>query len=140
MFLRMTFQNLLDLRCGIVEEIKLGSLPPHIANRIGSIYRQDVWLSTESYHHICNEHPDLSDAEVELLPYALEFGRATFEGRREQWLTIDYQPPKRPGYWYALALKCNRTGDAIYARSFHRLRTRQVRMMPRRGYVMRPHN
>src|SRR5205085_6415367 len=129
---------LIDLRCGIVDEIRLGRLEPRIAHRIGAIYKQDVWLSKESYAHIFDEHPDTSDAEIELIPQALEFGRVIFESRREQWLTVDYQIPRNPGCWYALALKCNRTGDAIYARSFHRLRPRQVKAMPGRGYVMRP--
>ncbi len=135
----ITFQNILDLRCGIVRRVRVGILPPQIANRVGSIYRQEVWLSTESYHHIRNEHPDTTDRDIELIPYAVEVGRVIFESRREQWLAIDYIHPDCSDHHYILAVKCNRAGDAIYARSLHRLRPRQIEMLPRRGYVLRPY-
>ena len=134
---RLTYQSHADLRCGIVDEIKIGELEPQFASRIGAIYRQDIWLSTESYKHIKEDHDDITNLEIEFIPIMLEVGRIALDTRRELWLTIDHPYPKRPDHHFVLALKGNRNGDAIYARSYHRLKPRQVTKIVRRGYVLR---
>jgi hypothetical protein len=138
-FRRIHFQDLTDLRCGIVKEICLGDLPTHIAHQIGAIRGRGVWLSKEFIHHITEKHPDQRHDEIETIPQALECGRIVLDVRREQWLTVDYFPRLSDRRCFLLALKCNRTGEAIYARSWHLLKERQVVRLPTRGYVLREH-
>jgi hypothetical protein len=137
MSFRLTYQNHLDLRCGIVDEIKIGELEPQFASRIGSIHRRDVWLSKECYHHIRTDHDEITDQEIDFLPLLLEIGRIALDTRRDQWLTIDHPFPKHPQHHFLLALKGNHAGDAIYARSLHRLKPRQIPKLVKRGYVLR---
>ena len=138
-FRRIHFQDLTDLRVGLVNEICLGELPTDIAHRIGAVHGRRVILSKEFYQHIRIEHPDQHHDEIGLIPLALERGRIMLDMRRDQWLTIDYYPKLLDKRCFLLALKCNRTGNAIYARSWHLLKKRQVAKLPSRGYVFRAH-
>jgi hypothetical protein len=93
---RISYQSQIDLRCGIIDEIKIGELETQIASRIGAIYRRDVWLSKQSYSHIRTDHDDISDLDIEFIPMMFDVGRIALDIRRELWLTIDHPHPISP--------------------------------------------
>jgi hypothetical protein len=115
----------------------LGKIEPHIAHAVGASHTRDVLFSLDSYKHIREHHPDITDDELLLMPDAVQHGEIVGEYRRDQWAVICYQHPIHKNKHYALPFRATRHGHQIFARTFHRMSDRQVKQLYRRGYPLR---
>lgn len=115
----------------------LGKIDSHVAQAIGALHARDILFSLDSYKHIREHHPDVTDDELLLMPDAVRHGEIVAEARREQWAVICYEHPIHKDKYYALPFRAARHGHQIFARTFHRMSDRQVRQLYRRGCPLR---
>jgi hypothetical protein len=133
-----TLRSLYELSSGAAHLVSLGRIEPHVAQAIGGIHTRDVLFSMDTYRHILDRHGDTTDDEFLIMPDAVANGEIVFESRREQWATIWYHCPKL-GRPYILAIKGEKHGHQIFARTFHRAKARQRRTLWSRGHILRGH-
>lgn len=131
-----TLSDIYGLRNGQFSERQVGELPNDVLLKLG--WKSPiVYLSGESLKHINDDHSDITDFDVLLLPQMIAGGLLIQENAKPHCLTVCHQGEnKRICAVLKMAVS---TKFDIWVCSVRPLKPKQTRAMLRRGTMIRPH-
>jgi hypothetical protein len=132
----LTLQDIFDLRTGWRNPVNVGELPDAIRRLLGLRVPQ-VHFSRESFEHTQKKHPDLTDLDLLLIPFAVERGMILRERRKPNVLLGVYQEPTTHRRFVAVMKIA--AAHEVWLSSFHRAHRRQTGQWLKRCYLLRSH-
>jgi len=134
----ISYEDLQLLRLSPKASHQIGTLPESVADHFEWKSRL-VCLSGERLEHILEERHGITEADVLLLPYALERGLLLQEKDRPDRLVACLQHPEAEGRRYKAAMKVLSSGFEIWVSTFHLTRPGQTKSLIDRSIILRDH-
>jgi len=98
-----------------------------------------VQLSNESLAHIGKRHPDITDFDLLLLPFAIRHGMILRERKKTNVILAVYQEPLSHRRFVAV-MKIADGGCQVWLDSFYRLKRRQTKTLMKKAELLKPHD
>ena len=127
-----------DLKQKIRHPIHVGNIPYAVANHL-ELKNSNVYLSLDSYNHIQEEHPDITDYDLLLLPLIIEYGMLVSEYEKPNIIMSSYFDP-HIGKRFIASVKMAANKTEVWALSMYRARQRQSRALLKRGALLKAHS
>ena len=132
----LVLEDLHKLKSGWRASVEVCMLPVAVARIMGCAVPA-VYLSSDSYEHIRDEHPDVTDVHLLMVPIAIQRGLILREHKRPECLTVCYQA--EAAQRFIVALKMASTKADFWVTSVHRSKARQTKSLLKRATILRPH-
>ncbi len=134
----LTLSDIHALREKFTDPIVVGELPDSIRVELG-LRVPLVHLSAVSLKHINEKHPDVSDFDLLILPFAIQSGLILRETQKKHVLLACYQEPGSHRRFIAI-MKVTARECEVWLDSFHRMKTRQTKRLLRRAEILKSHD
>ena len=134
--MNLTLQDIHALRSGWRDPVTVGELPSTIRTLLG-LRVPLVHFSKDSLLHVAKKHPDVSDFDLLILPFAIERGMIMRERKKPNVLLGVYQEPASHRRFVAVMKVA--AAHEVWLTSFHRAHRRQTAQWLRRCDLLRPH-
>ena len=134
----LTLSDIDYLRRKVHDPIIVGELP-NIIRLVLRLKVPVVHLSNHSLKHINKKHPDITDFDLLVLPFAIKHGLILREIRKRNVLLACYQPPMTHRRFVAV-MKLASNGHEIWLDSFHRTAPSQTARLMRKAERLKNHD
>lgn len=134
----LTLADLSALREKRRDPIPVGELP-HLIKLALNLRVPIVHLSRESLAHIAKKHPDITDFDLLILPFAIGHGLLVREKSKKHIILASYNEPMSHRRFIA-AMKVVERDCEVWLTSFYRTKPRQTKRMLSNAEILKRHD
>lgn len=134
----LTLADINDLKQRYRNPIHVGSIPYAVAKHL-ELKNSNVYLSLKSYKHIQEDHPDISDYDLLMIPLAIQYGLLVTEYKKPNIIMCSYFDPNI-GKRYIISVKFAANKTEVWVCSMYRAKLRQTRTLLKKGEILKTHS